>query len=65
MVRLCYAIGDRPPSTLLTLGMKYADHNILFVPYFAADEAQTLDAVLRNDQSVIEGMSDPISECLS
>lgn len=42
-----------------------ADHNILFIPYFAADEAQTLDAVLRNDQSTIEGMSDTLSERLS
>jgi hypothetical protein len=42
-----------------------ADHNILFIPYFAADEAQTLDAVLRNDQSAVEGMSDTLSECSS
>ncbi len=35
-----------------------ADHNILFIPFFAADEAQTLDAVLRNDQSAVESMSD-------
>jgi hypothetical protein len=42
-----------------------ADHNILFIPFFAADEARTLDAVLRNDQSVVEGMSDTLLECLS
>ena len=42
-----------------------ADHNILFIPYFAADEAQTLDAILRNDQSAVEGMSDTLSERLS
>ncbi len=45
--------------------MIYADHNILFIPFFAADEAQTLDAVFRNDQSAVEGMSDILSECLS
>ena len=38
--------------------MIFADHNILFIPFFAADEARTLDAVLRNDQSAVEGMSD-------
>ena len=40
--------------------MIYADHNILFIPFFAADEAQTLDGVLRNDQSVVEGMTDNV-----
>lgn len=45
--------------------MIYADHNVLFIPYFAADEAQTLDGVLRNDQSVVEGMYDTLSEYLS
>lgn len=28
------------------------------MPYFAADEARTLDAVLRNDQGAVEGRSD-------
>jgi hypothetical protein len=42
-----------------------ADHNILFIPFFAADEAQTLDAIFRNDQSEVEGMSDTLSECSS
>ena len=45
--------------------MTCADHNILFLPFFAPDEAQTLDAVYRNDQSAIQGMSDALSECLS
>jgi hypothetical protein len=45
--------------------MVYADHNILFIPYFAADEAQTLDGVLRNDQATVEGMSKTLSECSS
>ncbi|KAH9987561.1 GMC oxidoreductase-domain-containing protein [Russula vinacea] len=29
-------------------------HNVLFVPYFSADEAQTLDAIFRNDESAVE-----------
>lgn len=36
------------------VGENYQDHNILFIPFFAADEAQTLDAVFRNDQSAVE-----------
>jgi len=42
-----------------------ADHNTLFIPFFAADEAQTLDALHRNDQSAVEGMSDTLSKYLS
>jgi hypothetical protein len=37
--------------------MTCADHNILFVPCFAADEAQTFDAIFRNDEGAIEGLS--------
>jgi hypothetical protein len=37
--------------------MMRADHNILFVPYFSADEAQTFDAIFRNDEGAIEGLS--------
>ncbi len=35
------------------------DHNILFVPYFSADEGQTFDAIVRNDEGAIEGVSPP------
>ncbi len=41
------------------------DHNILFTPFWAADEAQTLDAILRNDENAVKGMSDALSERLS
>jgi alcohol oxidase len=44
-------------SMLLTLGYVRADHNNLFVPYFCADQAQTLDAIFRNDESAVEGVS--------
>jgi len=33
-----------------------ADHNIMFTSYFAADEAETLDAIYRNDADAIAGM---------
>ena len=51
-------------SVLLTLDMIRVDHNILFVPYFAADEAQTLDGIFRNDKSAVEGMTDTRSQRL-
>jgi alcohol oxidase len=43
------------PVTFLTCIC--ADHNILFIPYFAADEAQTLDAIFRNDEGAIDGLT--------
>jgi hypothetical protein len=49
----------------MTLRYDMLDHNVLFVPYFSADEAQTLDAIFRNDESAVEGMSDTVSQCLS
>ena len=33
-----------------------ADHNIMFTSYFAADEAETLDSIYRNDAEAIAGM---------
>ena len=35
------------------------------VSYFAADEAQTLDGIFRNNESAVEGMSDAVSQRLS
>ena len=34
------------------------------VSYFAADEAQTLDGIFRNNESAVEGMSDAVSQRL-
>ena len=42
-----------------------SDHNVLFVPYFCADEAETLDAIFRNDGNAVEGMSETPSHSLS
>ncbi|KAI0267246.1 GMC oxidoreductase-domain-containing protein, partial [Russula aff. rugulosa BPL654] len=47
-------VGVKQRVDLPSIGENYHDHNILFIPYFAADEAQTLDAILRNDQSAVE-----------
>jgi hypothetical protein len=33
------------------------DHNILRIKYFAADEAQSLAAIFRNEEGAIDGMS--------
>jgi hypothetical protein len=46
-------MGDR--WTLLTFGT-CLDHNIMFSPYFAADEAQTLDAIYGGDGNAIAGV---------
>ena len=33
------------------------DHNILRIKYFAADEAQSLAAIFRNEEGAIDGTS--------
>jgi hypothetical protein len=35
------------------LGLR--DHNVVFVPYFAADEAITMDTLWRGKESVLQG----------
>ena len=54
MVRRATVMGDQ--CTLLTFGT-CLDHNIMFSPYFAADEAQTLDAIYGGDGNAIAGAS--------
>ena len=53
--------GPMRDSCLVTKHVAYgwtrADHNIIFVPCFAADEAQTFDAIFRNDEGAVEGGS--------
>ncbi|KAG1894459.1 GMC oxidoreductase-domain-containing protein [Suillus fuscotomentosus] len=36
------------------VGENYQDHNLVFVPYLAADEAVTMDALWRGDKSLAE-----------
>ncbi len=47
------AISD---NWFLTFGCVCADHNIFDLKYFAADEAQSLDAILRNEEGAIDGV---------
>ncbi|KAH9978294.1 alcohol oxidase [Russula compacta] len=47
-------VGVEQRVDLPSVGENYQDHNILFVPYFSADEAQTFDAIFRNDEGAIE-----------
>ena len=42
---------------VLMVGCPYADHNGLTFKYFAADEAQSIDAILRNEEGAIDGGS--------
>lgn len=32
-----------------------ADHNLIFLKYFAADESQSLAAIFRNEEGAIDG----------
>ncbi|KAH9017281.1 alcohol oxidase-like protein [Lactarius hengduanensis] len=36
------------------VGEDYQDHNVLFIKYFAADEAQSLAAIFRNEEGAID-----------
>ncbi|KAH9971399.1 alcohol oxidase-like protein [Lactifluus volemus] len=47
-------VGVKQRVDLPGVGENYQDHNILFLPYFAADEAQTLDAIFCNNAGAIE-----------
>ncbi|TFY83874.1 hypothetical protein EWM64_g151 [Hericium alpestre] len=47
-----------PPLVELDgVGESYQDHNVIFAPYLAAPEADTLDAVARNDTDSISALS--------
>jgi hypothetical protein len=55
MVR--WATGLRLSDEFAENSWKHADHNIIFTSYFAADEAETLDAIYRSDEDTITGRS--------
>ena len=42
---------------VLMVGCPYADHNALSFKYFAADEAQSMDAILHNEEGAFDGGS--------
>ncbi|KAF8263977.1 GMC oxidoreductase-domain-containing protein [Lactarius quietus] len=47
-------VGVKQRVNLPGVGENYQDHNTLVSRYFAADEAQSLDAILRNEEGAIE-----------
>ncbi|KAI0265987.1 alcohol oxidase-like protein [Gloeopeniophorella convolvens] len=47
-------VGVKQRVDLPGVGENYQDHGIVLTPYFAADEAETLDHILRNDEGAIE-----------
>jgi alcohol oxidase len=47
-------VGVKQRVDLPGVGENYQDHNILSSKYFAADEAQFLDAILRNEEGAID-----------
>ncbi|KAJ7455242.1 GMC oxidoreductase-domain-containing protein [Mycena galericulata] len=42
--------GVSPLVDLPGVGQNYQDHNVVFVPYLASEEAETLDALFRGDK---------------
>jgi len=47
-------VGVKQRIELPGVGENYQAHNIILVPYIAADEAQTLDGIFRNNESAVE-----------
>jgi alcohol oxidase len=47
-------VGVKQRVDLPGVGKNYQDHNLLFIKYFAADEAQSLDAIFRNEEGAID-----------
>ncbi|KAF8262160.1 GMC oxidoreductase-domain-containing protein [Lactarius quietus] len=53
-------VGVKQRVDLPGVGENYQDHDILTCQYFAADEAQSLDAILRNEQGAIDVASEAV-----
>ncbi|KAI9453449.1 alcohol oxidase-like protein [Lactarius psammicola] len=47
-------VGVKQRVDLPGVGQNYQDHNVLFIKYFAADEAQSLSAIFRNEKGAID-----------
>lgn len=47
-------IEDTDEACLLPITI---DHDVLFVPYFASEDAETLDAISRNEPEEIRGIA--------
>ncbi|KAH9046727.1 alcohol oxidase-like protein [Lactarius hengduanensis] len=48
------SVGVRQRVDLPGVGENYQDHSVLFIQYFAADEAQSLAAIFRNEEGAID-----------
>jgi len=47
-------VGVKQRVDLPGVGENYQDHSILFIKYFAADEAQSLAAIFRNEEGAVD-----------
>jgi alcohol oxidase len=52
--RILEEVGVEPLVDLPGVGENYQDHNVIFVPYLAGEEADTLDAIFRGDKVEVE-----------
>ncbi|KAI9434105.1 alcohol oxidase-like protein [Lactarius indigo] len=50
-------VGVKQRVNLPGVGENYQDHNILFFEYFAADGAQTMDAIFRNEEGALDAVA--------
>ncbi|KAH9053396.1 alcohol oxidase-like protein [Lactarius vividus] len=50
-------VGVKQRIDLPGVGENYQDHNVLFLEFFAADEAQTMDAIFRNEEGALDIMA--------
>ncbi|KAI9447382.1 alcohol oxidase-like protein [Lactarius indigo] len=50
-------VGVNQRVDLPRVGEDYQDHNVLFVKYLAADEAQSLAAIFRNEEGAIDAVA--------
>ncbi|KAH9055340.1 GMC oxidoreductase-domain-containing protein, partial [Lactarius vividus] len=50
-------VGVKQRIDLPGVGENYQDHNVLFLEFFAADEAQTMDAIFRNEEGALDKAS--------
>lgn len=51
-----FSCSGHSERLFMTFGYPRTDHNGLSIQYFAADEAQSLDAIFRNEEGAIDGM---------
>ncbi|KAI9453452.1 alcohol oxidase-like protein [Lactarius psammicola] len=49
--------GVKQRVDLPGVGENYQDHGVLFIKYFAADEAQSMAAIFRNEEGAIDAMA--------